>query len=369
MSKRTKDFQIYFNDYKGWESELKKSKSEASILVVDVHSTWCGPCKAIVPSFQKLFLEHSDDHNIKFCVVDSEKVLSSLAASSDSEKNEEGDLNDDTRRDRYTELLKQAAGKSQPHFLFYSNGIFKRKIAGINTPLIIKTIYQLFEDTGMNEDESMKISEEGYDEKDMVSEEENPSVEDTETVDEAADDMKQEDNAQSNEDTSGEENSPNPENQEDGVNENRSSKNIEDTGDSGSSIQDGKAQNTDATASDDGDSPGAVVEDVKEIQATEERESESSMIENIPESDTQQNQINDVPGEDTEEKEIENVPDDSAEEIQIMDEEETIRTEDAVSAETEQHSPNAEAVLQDPVDEEDANQVENPSQNEENTGE
>ena len=60
-----------------WVSIPAKKESCSDILflphshfaVVDAHSTWCGPCKAIVPSFQKVFLEKADDYPLKFCVV------------------------------------------------------------------------------------------------------------------------------------------------------------------------------------------------------------------------------------------------------------------------------------------------------------
>jgi len=52
--------------------------------------------------------------------VDSDKVLESLHKAAEHESViEEGEIDDDTRRDKWSAVLKQYACKSQPHFLFY----------------------------------------------------------------------------------------------------------------------------------------------------------------------------------------------------------------------------------------------------------
>ena len=43
-----------------WDEVLEKAKEEDKIIFVDVYATWCGPCKAEIPSLQKLEADYHD---------------------------------------------------------------------------------------------------------------------------------------------------------------------------------------------------------------------------------------------------------------------------------------------------------------------
>jgi thiol-disulfide isomerase/thioredoxin len=144
MTANIKEFQIYITDFRKWECELKASKSDGSILVCDVHASWCGPCKAIIPTFQRMFLEYSETAQIKFLVLDAERIISGMKSEGQEEAyGEEGGLYEDTRRENWLRVLQRIAGKSQPHFLIYQGGKLKRQIHGVNTPLLSKIVKQV----------------------------------------------------------------------------------------------------------------------------------------------------------------------------------------------------------------------------------
>ena len=102
--------------------------------VIDVHSTWCGNCKAITNTFQRIYFEYTDQKPIRFLVADAEKILTSISSSSTSgfgsHKNDVEqddslgagaglDAERDTAREKYKQILTKYAGKSKPTFLFY----------------------------------------------------------------------------------------------------------------------------------------------------------------------------------------------------------------------------------------------------------
>lgn len=54
-------------------SDFNKLKSSA-LLIIDFFATWCGPCKAISPLFEKLSAPHSSSSSIKFAKCDVDKA-------------------------------------------------------------------------------------------------------------------------------------------------------------------------------------------------------------------------------------------------------------------------------------------------------
>lgn len=68
--KKEKDIQISYTEYKKWDADLKASRTTNNLLVVDVYAPWCGPCKALVPTFQKVLLDKGgDDAHLRFATV------------------------------------------------------------------------------------------------------------------------------------------------------------------------------------------------------------------------------------------------------------------------------------------------------------
>lgn len=68
--KKEKDFQLNYSEYKKWDTDLKATRSTNYLLVVDVYATWCGSCKALVPTFQKVLMDKGGDENLlRFAVV------------------------------------------------------------------------------------------------------------------------------------------------------------------------------------------------------------------------------------------------------------------------------------------------------------
>ncbi|KAJ3158944.1 hypothetical protein HDU86_002113 [Geranomyces michiganensis] len=55
------------------ESQFDKAKNASALCVVDFTATWCGPCKAVAPRFEKL----SDQYpNVVFLKVDVDEMQS-----------------------------------------------------------------------------------------------------------------------------------------------------------------------------------------------------------------------------------------------------------------------------------------------------
>src|ERR1700712_3888884 len=54
-------------------SEFNKLKTK-SLLIIDFYATWCGPCKAISPAFEKISKQHESSTFITFAKLDVDKV-------------------------------------------------------------------------------------------------------------------------------------------------------------------------------------------------------------------------------------------------------------------------------------------------------
>ncbi|KAA8914655.1 thioredoxin-like protein [Sphaerosporella brunnea] len=51
-------------------SQLSSLASKNSVVVIDFHATWCGPCKVIAPTFESLASTHASPGRAAFCKVD-----------------------------------------------------------------------------------------------------------------------------------------------------------------------------------------------------------------------------------------------------------------------------------------------------------
>ncbi|XP_028393484.1 thioredoxin domain-containing protein 3 homolog isoform X2 [Dendronephthya gigantea] len=108
MSKGKKvELQVSVSSQDQWEELLQKD----GLIVVDAYAAWCGPCKAIVSTLKRIKNELGDDL-LHFATAETDQIDS----------------------------LSLYRGKSQPTFLFYSNGVLVYVIRGCNCPFMIKTI-------------------------------------------------------------------------------------------------------------------------------------------------------------------------------------------------------------------------------------
>ncbi|CAB3983118.1 thioredoxin domain-containing 3 homolog isoform X4 [Paramuricea clavata] len=108
MSKGKKtELQATVHSQDQWEELLQKD----GLIVVDAYAAWCGPCKAIVSTLKRIKNELGDDL-LHFATAETDNINSLLLY----------------------------RGKSQPTFLFYSNGVLVYVIRGCNSPVMIKTI-------------------------------------------------------------------------------------------------------------------------------------------------------------------------------------------------------------------------------------
>jgi len=51
-------------------AQLSTLASKSSVVVLDFHATWCGPCKVIAPVFEQLAREHASPNKVAFAKVD-----------------------------------------------------------------------------------------------------------------------------------------------------------------------------------------------------------------------------------------------------------------------------------------------------------
>ena len=84
------------------------------ISVVEVYQGWCGPCKAIVGTFQRLHMDMSDSP-LKFYRANCDKV----------------------------QQLGKYVGQCQPVFLFYKGGVVVEEVVGVDTPMLTSKIKSL----------------------------------------------------------------------------------------------------------------------------------------------------------------------------------------------------------------------------------
>eukprot|EP00002_Diphylleia_rotans_P016788 TRINITY_DN325_c0_g2_i5.p1 TRINITY_DN325_c0_g2~~TRINITY_DN325_c0_g2_i5.p1 ORF type:complete len:216 (-),score=44.09 TRINITY_DN325_c0_g2_i5:269-916(-) len=117
-------------------NELVKARG---LAVVDVHANWCGPCKAIVPAFKRLYFDYGE-RPIRFLTADADNIPA----------------------------LSQFAKKSQPTFQVYKDGDLVETIHGANAPRLTLVVSQNIPDSDVkdevveeqNEQEKKELAEE-----------------------------------------------------------------------------------------------------------------------------------------------------------------------------------------------------------------
>eukprot|EP00742_Colponemidia_sp_Colp-10_P002402 GILJ01002560.1.p1 GENE.GILJ01002560.1~~GILJ01002560.1.p1 ORF type:complete len:123 (-),score=20.63 GILJ01002560.1:219-587(-) len=108
-----KETQTFVSDVETWNSFI--SSTNHRLVVVDVFSSWCGPCEVMIPTFKNINLQLDEsDARIQFLAADADKVPA----------------------------VKQHAGTSKPRFVFYKAGKVVGEIHGANAPAIVKFIME-----------------------------------------------------------------------------------------------------------------------------------------------------------------------------------------------------------------------------------
>lgn len=104
-------FQKALRSDSDWDDEIVQV---AGVLqVVDVHQSWCGPCKAVASTLKRVVMDHGDKP-IKFFTADCEKIAA----------------------------LKKSVGGSEPRFQLWMNGKMKKEVKGVDAPEILGAIFK-----------------------------------------------------------------------------------------------------------------------------------------------------------------------------------------------------------------------------------
>ena len=116
--------QVQFQARVAQDDVLWDAIRQPGLVVVDVHSSWCGPCTAIHSVFKRFFYEYSE-RNIKFYAADCDAI----------------------------ETLANFRGSSQSIFLFFVDGQLQETIFGVVMPEIVKNIKTMTPEKGDYENE------------------------------------------------------------------------------------------------------------------------------------------------------------------------------------------------------------------------
>ncbi|NWT80949.1 TXND3 protein, partial [Lanius ludovicianus] len=107
-------FQTVITNQNQWDEMLQNN----GIVVTDVYQAWCGPCKAVLNLFRKLWNEFSEDNVLHFAVAEADSI----------------------------ESLKPFRNSCEPVFLFSVHGKILAIVKGVNVPLITKTVTELVQE-------------------------------------------------------------------------------------------------------------------------------------------------------------------------------------------------------------------------------
>eukprot|EP01012_Entosiphon_sulcatum_P056239 TRINITY_DN7962_c0_g1_i1.p1 TRINITY_DN7962_c0_g1~~TRINITY_DN7962_c0_g1_i1.p1 ORF type:complete len:322 (-),score=73.08 TRINITY_DN7962_c0_g1_i1:76-996(-) len=131
-----------------FEEELQLSWKESGIMVVDVYSTNWGFCRALVPTFRRLYFEADESTKLRIVTVDATMILHELDNPKEREVREfkrpkNTDQIKETLPEFWKPFLQKQSGHAKPLFLFYKEGKFVKAIEGVDTPRICETIKAL----------------------------------------------------------------------------------------------------------------------------------------------------------------------------------------------------------------------------------
>lgn len=131
-----------------FEEELQLSWKESGIMVVDVYSTNWGYCRALAPTFRRLYFEADEATKLRVVTVDATQILAELDNPKAQEVREfKRPRNTEQIRETLPEFwrpfLQRQSGHAKPLFLFYKEGKFVKAIEGVDTPRVCETIKAL----------------------------------------------------------------------------------------------------------------------------------------------------------------------------------------------------------------------------------
>ena len=116
-----------------FQHELDSAKKNEIVLLIEMFSKWCGPCKVVRPALRMLVSEKLSCQ-VMFISVELDRVLNGL-----KQRNCEidwSDVSDDTRPARWSRILLPWMGTIEPTFLYFRNGTLCAITEGLNLPQI-----------------------------------------------------------------------------------------------------------------------------------------------------------------------------------------------------------------------------------------
>jgi thiol-disulfide isomerase/thioredoxin len=142
------EFRIQVEDAEDFQNHLDFCAESKGMVIVDVFTEWCGPCKAVLTSFKKFNLEYVDKIPLRFLLVDSQVIVDSarkIMGDNPSGREVDDGKARDVRMESWVNALTKYLDRSMPVFLFYVGGVLKEEVVGVNTP----KLHSLMSDLGV----------------------------------------------------------------------------------------------------------------------------------------------------------------------------------------------------------------------------
>eukprot|EP01028_Stygiella_incarcerata_P006797 TRINITY_DN276_c0_g2_i1.p2 TRINITY_DN276_c0_g2~~TRINITY_DN276_c0_g2_i1.p2 ORF type:complete len:237 (-),score=77.02 TRINITY_DN276_c0_g2_i1:758-1366(-) len=159
--------------FKDFEDHVKFSKEQNGLLVIDLYTTWAGPCKAVVSSFRRMYIEYDCvERPIRFLRVDGDKVLESLEKTEEEEEKGERTYEELEERKKYTDLLRIHESHSKPTFVLYYKGNVLKTINGVNMVELRKSFDGVIKEMGEIDQENEERERNDEEEEEEEEEEE-----------------------------------------------------------------------------------------------------------------------------------------------------------------------------------------------------